>query len=745
MDPTEDSKPLPLPSDEPPATVESTEPVHHDTSLLAATVEPPPPAETSSSQMTVTAQLKDPEVKDYGWNTSPSKIAAPLIHGVPNDDIYTLVRRFNKQIFHVKAAPVPPPPGVLDLATAPEEEFSPDKLRATLERLYITVFTGLAAFAKHIARLRSWNEPRRTAGFCAGYYIAWFFNALLPALFITLVVLIIYPPARGYMFPPAPLSIISATTGNLQKPKADEVGSADSLTGAPEAHKGEAVEQEARHFVTSLGAVAISTAAGKGPGEDGNGNAVGGGTAEAEGVGKPATSLDGAVPDPVGMATGAIDNKHKASGDDASKDPAKDHVQDAIWSKMRPAMQILGNIADTWERFDNLLSPTPPFSDKPRFRLAGIFAPLAIVTYFTPAALFIRVTTFFLGFAFFGQPLINRGVHWLTSRVPNWREYLDLRRTLLKGVPTNAQLTLTLLRIAERNKSPLPPPPTSADGPTAPSSDTDSGSTTDSELPFDTSNYDVDTDDEGFITDDQEYDRLSHNGQLEENETTQEEQEEEKKKKKPGRKIAAFLRKTVKLNVEGALSVDRLKAGLGSESSKRRVGAITDPPLQQVTDNDTTENETKADDAGKTSSKTQAVPGPIEDGEGPSVFSARYFGKRGHILLIESATSPCLAFVYNKTARSILSVFSSKTKTIEPSDIHPEFVIPLSDVVELRKVGGFGWKAKMVIGWALNREVVDGLEVGTKDGKKWLLTAVRGRDELFNRLIAIGDQKWECW
>ncbi|KAI0734989.1 hypothetical protein BC629DRAFT_1600776 [Irpex lacteus] len=36
-----------------------------------------------------------------------------------------------------------------------------------------------------------------------------------------------------------------------------------------------------------------------------------------------------------------------------------------------------------------------------------------------------------------------------------------LRRSLLSGVLTNAQPTLTLLRMAEANKLPLPPPPTS--------------------------------------------------------------------------------------------------------------------------------------------------------------------------------------------------------------------------------------------------------------------------------------------
>ena len=59
------------------------------------------------------------------------------------------------------------PPGGLDLNIADEDEFSPDKLRANIERLYMTVIIGVIGFGKHIARLRSWREPRRTAAFCA--------------------------------------------------------------------------------------------------------------------------------------------------------------------------------------------------------------------------------------------------------------------------------------------------------------------------------------------------------------------------------------------------------------------------------------------------------------------------------------------------------------------------------------------------------------------------------------------------
>ena len=69
-------------------------------------------------------------------------------------------------MYHVKALPETPLGG-LDLNIADEDEFSPDKLRSNFERLYMTVVVGLVGFGKHIARLRSWREPRRTSAFCA--------------------------------------------------------------------------------------------------------------------------------------------------------------------------------------------------------------------------------------------------------------------------------------------------------------------------------------------------------------------------------------------------------------------------------------------------------------------------------------------------------------------------------------------------------------------------------------------------
>ena len=63
----------------------------------------------------------------------------------------------------------------------------------------------------------------------------------------------------------------------------------------------------------------------------------------------------------------------------------------------------------------------------------------------------------------------------------------------------------------------------------------------------------------------------------------------------------------------------------------------------------------------------------------------------------------------------------------------------------LKKIGGLGWKAKLLVGWALDREIADGLEIVDKLGNSYVVTAMVLRDELFNRLVAMGGQKWEAW
>lgn len=60
-------------------------------------------------------------------------------------------------------------------------------------------------------------------------------------------------------------------------------------------------------------------------------------------------------------------------------------------------------------------------------------------------------------------------------------------------------------------------------------------------------------------------------------------------------------------------------------------------------------------------------------------------------------------------------------------------------------MGGLGWKAKMVVGWATEREIADGILIIDKNGDQKQLTAIALREELFNRLVAMGHQMWEAW
>ena len=79
--------------------------------------------------------------------------------------------------------------------------------------------------------------------------------------------------------------------------------------------------------------------------------------------------------------------------------------------------------------------------------------------------MFMKVNGLIVWFGFFGDPLIWRGLSFLNRKFPKWQKLLELRSTLLKVVPTKAQLTITLLRFGEANGVQLPPPPYSGPPP----------------------------------------------------------------------------------------------------------------------------------------------------------------------------------------------------------------------------------------------------------------------------------------
>lgn len=601
-------------------------------------------------------------------------------------------------MYHVKSISAPVPGG-LDLNIADEEEFSPDKLRANVERLYMTVIVGLLATVKHMARLRSWRETRRTACFAMAYALAWILDLLVPLLSLTIVTLIVYPRSRAMLFPPAPVALVSATSGGIQKPKAGVLGSHDSATGAPENHKGEAVEQEASNFVHGIASIALSSATGKHPDAEE-------GEAEEGGGGAP-----GAVaPDPTSIAVGAADAKTVAAGGrpGAKHDKTKVPMETAMWTKMRPVMHGLADVVDTWERFGNALSPTPPFPrDLYRLRLAILVAPLVLTSLFVTSYMVVKATTFGIGFAFFGDPVLSRGVALLNRKFPRWQKVLELRNTILKGVPTNAQLTLTLLRIGEANKAPLPPPPRAtadqAPPPEQPAEITDEHlRATGAEPPLNATREELDA-------------AIQHDAATA-HETGGADMDASRGDSKHGKaasKIIGFFRGTTRGAVRTAMGTDAARAKTtGSSRAKDRLGVALPPP-------------------GRTGRHDPSVVA------GPVAFPARHKGHKGHVYLTTTSTIPAVAFSTDATMETI--------GRQQREDLHPRWSVAIADIVALKKFGGYGWKAKLVVGWALEREVADGLEIVTRSGAVLRVTAMPLRDELFNRLLAMGGQKWESW
>jgi hypothetical protein len=240
-----------------------------------------------------------------------------------------------QQVYNVKAVPDAPLQN-LDLTQSADDEFSPEKLRTTLERFYTTVIIGLTSLIKHIARLRSWKEPRRTAIFCTVYAVAWLLNQLIPSLLMALLALVVFPSCRPVLFPPAPLALVDKNTGGVQKPKAGVLGSHDSMTGAPENFKGEAAEQEASNLVSGVATVAVGSAVGK------NDQAV-----------PEDAALEGAVPDATDIVDRSVDAQSVAQGGipadshDKTRQPMKQSVLDAA----NLSMQVINDITDTYEKF----------------------------------------------------------------------------------------------------------------------------------------------------------------------------------------------------------------------------------------------------------------------------------------------------------------------------------------------------------------------------------------------------------
>ncbi|KAL4763633.1 DUF3292 domain-containing protein [Aspergillus foveolatus] len=606
------------------------------------------------------------QVSDIGWGLSDT-VQERVVPGLSNEDLFMLIRRFNKQIYNVKAVPDAPLQG-LDLVRAEDDHFSPDKLRATLERFYTTIIIGVTAF----------HEGRADQDVQV-YFTAWLLDLLIPTIFTTLLTLVLYTPSRKFLFPPAPIALVDTSTGGVQKPKAGVLGSHDSMTGAPEKYKGEAAEQEASNLMASVATVAVGSATGK------------------HDQGSPeGAPMESKVPDATDIVAKSADAQAAANGEVPAEthDKTREPMKQTVLNGADQAMRVMADVIDTWERFANALSPTPPFTMMtPRLRLAGVLASGLLVAFLTSSYVFMKIATFSVGLAFFGDPLIQRGIQYLNREYPHWKELSQLQNTLLKGVPTNAQLTLTLLRIGEANAAPLPPPP--------------SGSV--EKVPSQPASIDHDNLKLGAASD--EIDRAAApEPEHPKMQRKKAEPEKAKQKKGFGAKLLSFFRGTTAAGIESKLAISHARAEIGNLHAKNQKGVLRKKGLETL------------------------PMGPVE-------FNARYQGHRGMAIIDSSHEPALLYFTTDETAQ----LGDYRMESRKNGSVY--FDIPVSDIKEMRKIGGMGWKGKLVTGWAVGgKEVVDGILVkGKHPHQQFQLTAVTKRDELFNRLVAIDGQVWNSF
>lgn len=248
---------------------------------------------------------------------------------------------------------------------------------------------------------------------------------------------------------------------------------------------------------------------------------------------------------------------------------------------------------------------------------------------------------------------------------------------VLRGVPTNTQIAITLLRIGEAHKTPLPPVPTSKPD------DPDHQNFIDAEnIPVGATRSDVlDATMPSVV------------------EKTHGDDNEEKPKHRHLSKFIRFFKGNAKSFVEAKLAIDHVRAASGSQKAKGHLGVLP-----------------------KTKNIIYA---------GPSEYQCRFEGKHGWAVITESA-KPTVLFT-----RDDPRLMSSK-------NLEPVFEIAVEDIKRMKRATAFVNSAiEAVVAFSSDQDLLASLEIEDKEDKAWKLTVMPERDELFNRLVATGNQRWE--
>lgn len=164
-------------------------------------------------------------------------------------------------------------------------------------------------------------------------------------------------------------------------------------------------------------------------------------------------------------------------------------------------------------------------------------------------------------------------------------------------------------------------------------------------------------------------------------------------------KIIRFFKGNAKSVVKAKLVIDHARAAIGSQKAKGHLGVLP-----------------------KTKSIVYA---------GPSVYQCRYEGEHGWAVITESAR-PSLLFTRNDPR-----LMSSEKLT-------PRFEIAITDMKRLKRATALVSSAVEAMATSSSdQKLLASLEILDHEEKTRRLTAIPERDELFNRLIAIGNQIWE--
>ncbi|KAJ5935933.1 hypothetical protein N7454_005231 [Penicillium verhagenii] len=621
-------------------------------------------------------QTEDPNggnaraARDIGWHKANVEIPDPLIGGYTNGELFSLIRRFNKHVFDVKALPVESAMG-LDLNDAWSQDHAADKMALHLQRFYLTWVLGLASIVKHISRLRSWKEACRTSVFCTIYFAAWLFDLLFPLGFGILILVVSSTKARNIIFPSAPRALVNTRTGGIQKPQAGLLGTNDTITGAPEKQLHEAIEEEAANFVKNL-RHNIQRAIGMHNSQ------------QQDGDGDP---LERKIPKPISKAIKAVKSAGSAPGHvTESTDQTQQPMEEIIWAGVNPesiakfldmSPHLIGELADNWERCANALSPTPPFSHFAFLRILAVLTPLFLISLFANYYMVYKGFGCIIGFVFFGDPMLTPAIAWLKQNLSNYKELAQPKNNFLRGVPTNIQIAITILRIGEVHKTPLPPVPTSN------SDDPDHPNIIDGEnIPLAATRSDVlDATTPSTV------------------DKTQVDDSKERPKHEHLSKIVRFFKGNAKSVVETKLSIDRIRAATGSQKSKDRSGVL--PKTQSITYT------------------------------GPNEYQCRFEGKHGWAVIKEAA-------------RSSLLFTRDDPRLMRSQNLESVFEIAVSDMKRIKRAkASVNTAIEAVASFSSDQKLLASLEIEDNEGKVWRLTAIPERDELFNRLVAKGNQKWE--